>query len=168
MQLGVHGIDLVQHLFGPIRTVSASVSTMRPRRELDDGRIAEVAVEDNAAAIYQMASGIQVSHEMSWTEIAGCDRFRMEVYFEKGTVWLRSGRGPAAFATETPDRSLEWSEPVLSEAPFGQAHHRHWLEILRQETPGDDTAEAGLSSMLVGEHIYESARLSKSVKLSGR
>lgn len=165
MQLGVHGIDLVQHLFGPIASVMAVTSTMQPARDLDDGRIAQVRVEDNAQAIYRLASGIHVTHEMSWTEVAGCDRFRLEVYFEDATVWLRSQRASVLFSHPGAVGSEEWQMADVEDTPLGQAHHRHWLQSVSRTADEDDTARAGLSSMIVGEHIYESSRRERMIQI---
>jgi myo-inositol 2-dehydrogenase/D-chiro-inositol 1-dehydrogenase len=165
MQLGVHGIDLCRHLFGEIASVSALVSTRKPSRILRDGRTVHTTLEDTVAAGYSFASGVVGSHEMSYTEIAGCDRFRLEVYAEHGTVWLRTERGTAAlYAPEVTGRS-EWVVPALAEEPFGAAHHRHWLAVVRGEV-ADDTAQSGLASIVVAESIYRSAREGRATEVA--
>lgn len=154
MQLGVHGIDLVQHLFGSITEVSARTATMKPTVRIADGRTMRMPFEDNVVAVYRLASGVNVSHEMSWTEVAGCDRFRLEVYFERAAVWLRTDAGPALVNR---GGANGWEPVDLADEPFGRAHHADWLEGVRSITPSDDTAEAGLSTLLVSEHIYRAA-----------
>jgi hypothetical protein len=47
--------------------------------------------------------------------------------------------------------------PALPQEPLGAAHHRHWLSIVRGETPPDDTAAAGLRSVEVAETLYAAA-----------
>lgn len=158
MQLGVHGIDLCRHLFGPIASVAAEMLTARPERKLADGRTVRSEFEDNVLALYRLAGGMQASHEMSYTEIRGCDRFRLEVYGEHGTVWLRSERGAASIFAPSVTGQDAWVAPELVEAPFGQAHHRHWLSIVRGEVPPDDTPLAGLASIEVAETIYKAAK----------
>jgi predicted dehydrogenase len=163
MQLGVHGIDLCQHLFGPIGHVTAEMTTARPERKLADGRMIRSRLEDNVLALYRLAGGARASHEMSYTEIRGCDRFRLEVYAEFGTVWLRTERGPASmFAPSLTGRDV-WAVPDLPDAPFGQAHHRHWLSIVRGEVAPDDTPLAGLNSIEVAEAIYRAARTGRRI-----
>ncbi|MGQ3213161.1 MAG: Gfo/Idh/MocA family protein [Shinella sp.] len=157
MQLGVHGIDLVQHLLGPIRTVAADMTTARPERQLADGRTVRTELEDNVFAAYRLEGDVRVSHEMSYTELAGCDRFRLELYAERGTVWLRTERGRAAIHAPASVGKTGWVNPELPEEALGEAHHRHWLSIIRGETPPDDTAGAGLSSVRVAEAIYAAA-----------
>jgi hypothetical protein len=52
----------------------------------------------------------------------------------------------------------EWIVPALPQEPFGHAHHRHWLAVVRGEEPQDDTPEAGLLTVSIAEEIYRSAR----------
>lgn len=158
MQLGVHGIDLVQHLFGPVTNVAADMMTARPERRLANGRMVRTELEDNVLAAYHLESGVRVSHEMSYTELAGCDRFRLELYAERGTVWLRTERGAAAIHAPAVTGEPGWTAPVLPEEALGEAHHRHWLSIVRGEAPPDDTPTAGLRSVRVAETIYAAAR----------
>ena len=158
MQLGVHGIDLVQHLLGPIENVVADMMTARPERRLADGRTVRTTLEDNVLAAYRLESGVRVSHEMSYTELAGCDRFRLELYAERGTVWLRAERGAIAIHAPALAREAGWTNPVLPAEALGESHHRHWLSIVRGETLPDDTPAAGLRSVRVAETIYAAAR----------
>ncbi len=157
MQLGVHGIDLVRHLFGPIALVAAETATARPERRLKDGSVVASPLEDNALALYRLPGGVLASHEMSYTEVAGCDRFRLEVYADAGTVWLRTERGEAAIHAEAVTGVAGWTAPMLLPEPQGSDHHRHWLAIVRGDEPPDDTAEAGLASLEVAEAIYRAA-----------
>lgn len=165
MQLGVHGIDLCRHLFGSFSSVSAQMMTARPRRTLADGREVVATLEDNVVAAYRLANGGLVSHEMSYTETAGCDRFRLELYAEHGTVWLRTERGRAAIFAPSITGVAAWVQPPLADEVFGQAHHAHWLSIIRGEAPADDTPRAGLLSVMIAEAIYSAVRKGCSVAM---
>jgi predicted dehydrogenase len=156
-QLGVHGIDLVEHLFGPIAEASAWVRTLVPTRRLADGRVVKVENADSAWATYQLASGGVVSHEMSLIEMQGCDRFRMEIYGTRGTMWLRTERGPLAiYAPQWRGRS-EWVVPPLPAPPFGRRQHQRWIDGLTGAAPPERTAQAGLRGLLVAEAIQRSS-----------
>jgi predicted dehydrogenase len=166
MQLGVHGIDLCQHLFGPIAELSATKACRKPLRHLADGREIISALEDTANAIYEFAAGFGGSHEMSYSEAAGTDRFRLEVYTDKATVWLRSERGAAALFAPEVTGVPGWVVPELGDDAFGAVHHRTWLKGVRGEAPPDDTASAGISSIIVAEAIYAAARGRRGVAIA--
>lgn len=154
MQLGVHGIDLLRQLFGEIEAVKAVTQTSKPERELADGAVVRSDNEDLATALYRFASGLIATHEMSYLEVAGTDRFRTEVYGDRGTAWLRTERGRLAIATGDDGA---WRTPELPDERVGERHHRHVLAMLRGDAPIDQSAQDGLASLLVAEAIYRSA-----------
>ena len=157
MQLGVHGIDLLRHLFDGIEAVSASTALMRTERTLADGSVVHPDNEDHALALYRFASGALASHEMSMSELAGCDRFTLEIYGERGTLWLRSGRGPLALHAPAHTGKRDWMMPALPLREPGARQHHAFLEMVRGEAPPDDTPAAGLASVLVAEAIYRAS-----------
>lgn len=157
LQLGVHGIDLLQYLFGQIESVKAVTALMKKKRIMDDGSVVRPDNEDLIFAIYRFESGLMATHETVYNEVAGTDRFRMELYGEKGTAWLRTERGALAlYAPEYLARD-GWFAPTLSDQVFGYRQHRHFLDMVQRKAPDDGTASAGLSAVLVAEAIYRSA-----------
>jgi len=161
LQLGVHGIDLLRRLFGEIRAVWATTATLLRERVLDDGTVVRPDNEDHAVALYRFASGLRAVHEMDYTEAAGTDRFRMEIYGERGTAWLRTERGRLAVAVPDAAGRTAWSSPDLPPEQPGHRQHAHLIAMLRGEAPPDDSARAGLASVLVAEAIYRSAALGR-------
>ena len=155
-QLGVHGIDLALQLVGDIRDVSARVSTLVPTRGLRDGRTIVVQTPDTAVASYGFTTGAIATHEMSMIEVKGCDRFRMELYGEEGTMWLRSERGPLAVYAPKMFGS-EWHVPELPLLPFGALHHRTWLDGVANRAGRLRTAYEALRGMQVVEAIRQSS-----------
>lgn len=154
-QLGVHGIDLVEQLLGRVRNVSARARIARPERRLRDGTLVPVETIDNAAAIYELDDGTLVPHEMSMTEIAGCDRFRLEIYGEKGTLWLRTERG--RLAALVPERfGPQWHAPELVHTPPGQRQHAVWLAGIAGSAPRLATASDALRGMRIVEALMRS------------
>jgi len=155
-QLGVHGIDLVMQLVGPIRDVSARVETLVPQRRLQDGRTVPVRVPDTALASYAFDDGLVGSHEMSMIESQGCDRFRLELYGEAGTMWLRTERGQ--LAVWAPSRyGPRWHVPDLPATPPGSRLHADWLAGVTGTAPRGHTAQEALAGMQVVEAIRRSA-----------
>lgn len=157
LQLGVHGIDLLQYLFGQIISVRAVTALMKEERVLEDGSIISPDNEDLIFAIYRFASGMMATHETVYNEVAGTDRFRVEIYGEKGTAWLRTERGPLAVYAPAHLAHEGWFLPALPQQPFGYRQHRHFLDMLQNEAPDDGSASAGLSTILVAEAVYRSA-----------
>lgn len=153
-QLGIHGIDLVGHVFGRIEAVSARTATLRPQRRLRDGRVVAVENPDTALAVYAVAGGPLVHHEMSMIEAAGTDRFRMEICGEAGALWLRTERGLLASALPgTPG----WIVHGVPETPMGVRQHAAWIDGLLGRGSRETTALDGLQGMLVAEAIARSA-----------
>ncbi|MDR7542721.1 MAG: Gfo/Idh/MocA family oxidoreductase [Armatimonadota bacterium] len=157
LQLGTHGIDLLRHLFGDIVQVWATTATLRRERVLDDGTVVHPDNEDHAVAIYRFASGLQAVHEMDYAEVTGTDRFRMEIYGERGVAWLRTERGRLAVALPDASGRPAWSAVDLPPECPGPGQHAHLIAMLRGEVPPDDSARAGLHAALVAEAIYRSA-----------
>jgi len=155
-QLGVHGIDLLRYLFGEISQVLAIESTSRAMRRLADDSDVPVDTADFATALYRFDSGLLGVHEMSYREVAGTDRFRMEVYGDEGTAWLRSERGEFAWAHSI-DGEVTWHTPALPPGDFGVRHHAHVLAMVRGDEPLDTSAYDGSRAMRIVEAIDASA-----------
>ena len=158
MQLGVHGIDLLRHLFGDIDCVSANTALLRTERTLADGTTIYPDNEDHALAIYRFASGAMATHEMSMSEVQGCDRFTLEIYGELGTIWVRSGRGLLAIYAPGHTGTRDWVVPALPVREPGARHHQEFLDIVRGTAAEDATSADGLASVLVAEAIYRSSQ----------
>jgi predicted dehydrogenase len=157
MQLGVHGIDLVQHLFGAIETVAATTATLQPKRRFPSGESIVSDLEDEALATYRFAGGALGSHEMSFCEAAGTDRFRLEIYCAEATLLLRTTRGLLAIHAPRLFGERGWLIPELPGSAFGERQHARWLDIVRGKIPSDPTAEDALAGQMVAEAIYRSA-----------
>jgi predicted dehydrogenase len=157
LQLGVHGVDLLRHLFGDIARVSATTALRRARRRLRDGRVIRPDNEDHAFAAYGFVSGALASHEMCFSEIAGTDRFAMEIVCEDAVLHLRGPRGALAVARPGDGGAIAWSVIDLPVRPLGARHHAAFLDIVRGRAAPDDTAESGLATLLTAEAIYRSA-----------
>ncbi len=157
MQIGIHGIDLIRFLFGEIDAVQASIETNATPRTLADGTVVTPENEDLAIAVYRLASGAMAVHDMSYREVAGTDRFRMEIYGESGTAWLRTERGLLAVGIQNNADDVVWESPALPKSPLGLAHHEHVLALVRGDGAVDASAHDGVASLRVAEAIYHAA-----------
>lgn len=157
MQLGVHGIDVLRHLFGDIATVSAATAIRKAERRLADGRVIRPDNEDTAFAVYRLAAGPLASHEIDFTEIAGTDRFTMEVHCAEATIALRSVRGALALYAPAITGRKDWVLADLPQPTMGQRHHADFLDRVRGRLPDDGTALDGLATVATAEAIYRAA-----------
>ncbi|MCC7452167.1 MAG: Gfo/Idh/MocA family oxidoreductase [Anaerolineae bacterium] len=157
LQLGVHGIDLLRQLCGEIEAVKATTGLLKTTRQLADGRWITPDNEDIALITYRMATGALVTHEVFYNEVAGTDRFRMEIYGDRGTLWLRTERGRLAIYAPEHTGKTDWIMPELPPTEVGLRQHRHFLAMLRGDSPPDQSAQDGLASLLVAEAIYRAA-----------
>ncbi|MCM0021686.1 MAG: Gfo/Idh/MocA family oxidoreductase [Tagaea sp.] len=153
-QLGVHGIDLLTRMFGPIAETHATTAILRPERRLADGRVVAVENPDGAWATYRFASGIVAAHDMSMIEAAGTDRYRLELYGTEGAMVLRGDSAPLRILRKG---GAGWETPALPGAAPGVRHHRRWLDGIRGHAPRETTARDALHGLLVAEAIARSA-----------
>ena len=168
MQLGVHGIDLLRHLFGDIEALRAHAALLRTERTLADGTLVHPDNEDHALAIYRFASGAIATHEMDMSEVHGCDRFTMEIYGERGTIWLRTMRGALAIYAPEYTGAREWVMPELPARAFGAGHHQAFLDIVRGDAAPDGTDVDGLASVVVAEAIYRASASRREVSVGAQ
>jgi predicted dehydrogenase len=154
LQLGVHGIDLLTQLFGPVASLNATTAILRAERRLADGRIVTVENPDSAWATYRFGNGVTASHDMSMIEAAGTDRFGMEIYGTDGTIVLRGAAGPLRLRRKG---AASWETPALPMPPLGQRQHRRWLDGIAGVAPRETTARDALAGLLVAEAIERSA-----------
>ncbi len=160
-QLGVHGIDLVEHLLGDIRSVQAVVATRMPQRRLRDGTSVRSRVPDHALATYVLEGGILVSHEQCWAEAGGTERFRMEVHGTRASAVLAA---PSA-EIEIFERGGAVRRPPLErEAVLGLRHHRHWAAVARRRQD-DGSGRAAERGLRIAEAIARAAETRQTIDI---
>jgi UDP-N-acetyl-2-amino-2-deoxyglucuronate dehydrogenase len=157
-QIGIHGIDLVEHLIGTIANVSAVAALRLRDRHLADGRQIRPTSDDHAFAIYRLTDGTVVSHEMCYAERAGTDRFAMEVTCERATVTFRGSHGALAV-----NDGGGWRSLPVGDASAGATQHTLFSRILRGEAPHDASDIAGIQGLIVAEAINASAASGRNV-----
>ncbi|KQZ10793.1 Gfo/Idh/MocA family oxidoreductase [Agromyces fucosus] len=162
-QLGVHGIDLVEHLLGRITSVQAMTATRMPLRTMRDGEVIQSSVPDHALAHYRLANGVLVSHEQCWAEAGGTERFAMEVHGTEASAVLRTPSSPIGIHW----RSGEWQALELDREPvLGFRHHRAWIDSVRRGAD-DGTARDAVRGLHVAEIVGQAAREQRTIELPG-
>jgi UDP-N-acetyl-2-amino-2-deoxyglucuronate dehydrogenase len=158
MNQGIHTVDVMLHLFGPVATVAARTAT----------RLHAIESEDTAAAVLEFKSGALGIIEAATSVFPGYSR-RVEVTGSEGTLVLDQDRliradlrtpleGVAEATAATPESA---TSPVVSDV----TPHRRILEdfiraIRTNGTPACDGRE-GRRSVQIVEAIYASARTGK-------
>jgi UDP-N-acetyl-2-amino-2-deoxyglucuronate dehydrogenase len=160
MQIGIHGIDLVEHLIGPITEVTAMTALRRPERRLADGRLIRPTSDDHAFAIYRMTGGVIVSHEMCFSEVAGTDRFLMEITSERAKIAFRGNHGALAV-----NAGGGWKAVPVGEITAGATQHTLFSDMVRGDLAHDASDLAGVQGLLVAEAINASAATASAVKV---
>jgi len=156
MNQGIHTVDLMRWLFGPVVRVQGWTRT----------RVHAIEVEDTAVATFDFASGALGTIEAATSAYPGYAR-RLEITGTHGTVVLEHDRiaavdlrSPSTHVSVQPsdDATRSAASPVVSDAT---AHQRVLEDFIRaietNGTPACDGRAARPSVELV-EAIYASAR----------
>jgi predicted dehydrogenase len=166
-QLGTHGIDLVRYFVAEIEEVYAAGKICCPERKLKDGSSHRVEVEDLVQAVYRAEKGAIVSHEITFCQYKGCDRFEAEIYGTRGTIFLRKPMGLLAICAESLG-GKDWVVPELESPPFGSRQHQAFIEDILLDRRPDASGEDGLATIRVAEAIDQSMREGRTISLKGR
>jgi UDP-N-acetyl-2-amino-2-deoxyglucuronate dehydrogenase len=165
MNQGVHTVDLLLWLFGPVRRVSGTIGT----------RLHAIEVEDTAVAVLEFANGALATIEATTAAYPGYPR-RLELTGSKGTAILE---GDALVAVDLLDGSgfshrnalsakvENAASPVVSDV----SAHRAVIEdfIGAVQTGGRPRCDgvAGRPSVEVIEAVYRSSRTGAPVDVKG-
>jgi predicted dehydrogenase len=156
MNQGIHTVDVLQWLFGPVHSVTAAVAT----------RIHSIEVEDTAAAVLTFRSGAIGTIEAATSVFPGYQR-RLELTGSEGTlivegdalvsVDLRSG---AESAPVHPNSSGAATATVADPTPHARVIEDFLDAIRTGRAPACDVRE-GRKSVAIAEAIYRSARTAR-------
>lgn len=159
MDLGVHCIDLVRYLCGPVRQVTALVDTLA----------ADSAVEDTATLLLKLASGAQAVVTAHWStaNFTPDQSNALELYGAAGTIFA----APIQAKDSTGVLRLVTAEGVcdLSNAEAGRRPHVAMLEdfatALKTGAPTPIPGEEGRAGLAVIEAAHRSARTGQRVEV---
>jgi UDP-N-acetyl-2-amino-2-deoxyglucuronate dehydrogenase len=155
MNQGIHTVDLLLWLLGPVARVRASTGR----------RVHAIEVEDTAAAILEFESGALGVIEAATSIYPGYPR-RVEVTGTEGTIVveddrivrmdLRSAPGGSTAAAPPPGESA--ASPVVSDASAHQRIIEDFIRAVRTGGPVACDGREGRTSVAVVQAIYEAAR----------
>jgi len=162
MNQGVHTVDLLLWLFGPVRRVFGRSATMLHRIES----------EDTAVAVLEFANGALGTIEAATSAYPGYSR-RIELTGSEGTIVLdgdrlagvdlkgTSGSGGARGAAATASAS----SPIVADASAHQRVLEDFIRAIRTHTAPSCDGRGGRQSVALIEAIYASSRRNESIEL---
>ena len=154
MNQGIHTVDVLQWLMGPVARLTARTAT----------RVHDIEVEDTAVATLEFASGALGTIEAATSIYPGYPR-RVEITGSNGTAVLEGDtlvkvdlRGGAGSVSAAAAPTVASSSPVVADASAHQRIVEDFLEAIRTGRPPVCDLREGRRSVAIVEAIYNSAR----------
>jgi len=150
---GIHTVDLLLYLLGPIARVTGVTAT----------RHHAIEAEDTATALLEFASGAQGTLDVTTAAFPGSPR-RLRIAGTAGSLWLEGDRLVAPGSTGS-DPIENASSPVVSDVSAHQRIFEDFVAAIRDgRAPVCDVSE-GRRSVEVVQAIYRSAREGRSITI---
>lgn len=165
IDIGVHGIDLVQYLLGEIEEVTFADMGRFRDTIVTQGETVHPNNEDHAVVTYKTHSGVTVSHMISWHHWSNADRFSMEIFGEKGSIFLRDPMGLVNVCKIEPGKPASWISLELPYTKLGIDQHESFLEMIRTNGIAYPGGAEGLACIKVVRAIYKAIETKKAVKI---
>ena len=156
MNQGIHTVDLLLHLLGPVARVTGLTAT----------RHHAIEAEDTATALLEFANGAQGTLDVTTAACPGSPR-RLRIAGTAGSLWLEGDR---LMITDAPgsDPIENASSPVVSDVTAHQRIIEDFVAAIRDgRAPVCDVNEGRLSVEVV-EAVYRSARDERAITLEPR
>ncbi|WP_150251586.1 Gfo/Idh/MocA family protein [Nocardiopsis deserti] len=175
-----HWHYVLEHLFGPVRAVTAKVATHIPRRWDEEGRPYEATADDAAYGIFELDGGVIAQINSSWNVRVARDElveFQVDGTHGSAVAGLRSCRAQHRSATPkavwNPDledlgRYREQWEPVPDNTEFPNGFRAQWEDFLRHvvlDTPFPHDLLSGARGLQMAEAGLQSARTGRTIEL---
>ncbi|NIR48687.1 Gfo/Idh/MocA family oxidoreductase [candidate division KSB1 bacterium] len=158
MDLGIQMLDVGLWLMGNHKAESVKATTYN--------KIAQLQVEDSAAAFVKLTNGATLTMEVSWTLLSERDFFYTNLFGTQGGALLNPLRIHKELhgnlVNVTPDR--EESPTNLYKKSY-ETEIRHFVECLRGEGELSCSGEEALERMRIIDAVYESAKTGREVTL---
>ena len=172
MNQGVHTVDLLLWLFGPVRRVFGRVATL----------LHSIEVEDTAVATLEFASGALGTIEAATSASPGYSR-RIELTGSEGTIVLDGdrlaavdlrGAGEADLGARSRQPSVgsggsgatvSASSPIVADATAHQRVFEDFVRAMGTKTPPCCDGRGGRQSVALIEAVYASARRNEPIDL---
>jgi predicted dehydrogenase len=164
MNQGIHTVDLLQWLLGPVRRLSATTRTA----------LHKIEVEDTAIALLEFTSGAVATLEATTAAYPGYKR-RVEISGTEGTLVLEHDRLVRAdlrqpaddlVADVSADSNQSASSPVVSDARGHQRLLEDFVDAVHSHRDPICTGEDARKSVALVCAIYDAAKSGEWITLS--
>jgi UDP-N-acetyl-2-amino-2-deoxyglucuronate dehydrogenase len=169
MNQGIHTVDALVWLLGPVASVCARVATACHDIEVEDTVVATIEFRSGALATYEATTAAYPGYPRR-IEITGTDGTLLVEGDRLAAVDLRTPAGLAATAADAASPAVSSppssSSPVMSDIVPHRRVFEDFIDAVRTgRAPACDGNE-GRKSLAVVEAIYASARSGKTVHVS--
>jgi predicted dehydrogenase len=163
MNQGIHTVDLLIWLLGPVSRVIARTKALRHAIE----------VEDTALALLEFSSGAVATLEATTAAYPGYPR-RVELTTIAGTIAIEQGSVVAAdlegvaedfVASESRALNASASSPIVADVTGHRRLIEDFVEAIRDHRDPMCSGREGRKSLAVVDAVYESARTGRAVDL---
>jgi UDP-N-acetyl-2-amino-2-deoxyglucuronate dehydrogenase len=151
MNQGIHTVDLLLHLLGPVTRVSGLVAT----------RFHKIEVEDTATALLEFENGAQGTLDVTTAAPPGRPR-RLQIVGSAGSLVLE-GDHLSGTTAGSPENA---SSPVVSDVSAHVRIIEDFVDAVRNGRPPICDGSEGRRSVEVVEAVYQSAREQRPIDLS--
>jgi UDP-N-acetyl-2-amino-2-deoxyglucuronate dehydrogenase len=164
MNQGIHTVDLLLWLFGPVRRVTARAGAL----------LHPIEVEDTAVALLEFVNGALGTLEAATSAYPGYSR-RIELTGANGTLILdgdalaaidlkdaRDDERPSPASTAT----VSAASPVVADTSAHVRVFQDFLDAIAERRPPCCDGPGGRQSVALINAVYESARLDRPVALT--
>ncbi len=151
MNQGIHTVDLLLHLLGPVTRVAGLVAT----------RFHHIEVEDTATAMLEFENGAMGTIDVTTAAAPGRPR-RLQVVGSAGSLVLEGDHLQGAGATSAENAS----SPVVTDVTPHVRIIEDFVDAVRNRRPPVCDGRDGRRSVEVVEAVYRSAREKRPIDLS--
>ncbi len=158
---GIHTIDLLQDIMGPVRSVTATVKTMVHEIEGEDLGVAMVEFENGALGVIEGSTAVYPGYPE-----------RLEVFGENGSVIMEGGKiiewnlkDQDTGQKEDPEQKRDSgaSDPMAIDYAYHKFQIEDFIGAIREDREPLVTGEEGLKALALIRAIYQSSSERKRV-----
>lgn len=152
---GIHTIDLLQDIMGPVRSVTASVKTMVHEIEGEDLGVAMIEFENGALGVIEGSTAVFPGYPE-----------RLEVFGENGSVIMEGGKiiewnlkDQDALQNEEPGSKKDSgaSDPMAIDYAYHKFQIEDFVRAVQEDREPLVTGEEGLKALALIRAIYQSS-----------